>query len=71
MVKSAKVIVHKDLIGNRKLQMKFWLIGCASLVFILRDVTRFAGFARRLVQEVSSLVFDPMLSLWGILVHYK
>ena len=44
------------------------LIGRASLVFILRDVAR---FARRLVQEVSSLVFDPMLSLWGILVRYK
>ena len=46
-------------------------IGRASLVFILRDVTRFVGFARRLVQEVSSLVFDPMLSLCGILVRYK
>ena len=30
------------------------------IVFILLDVTRFEGFARRLVQEVSSLVFYPM-----------
>ena len=33
----------------------------ASLVFTLRDVTRFAGFLRRLVHEVLGLVFDPML----------
>ena len=42
-----------------------------SLVLILRDVARFSGFLRRLVQKVLSLVFDPMLSLWGIFVCYK
>ena len=35
-------------------------IARATLVFILCDVTRFAGFSRRLVQEVISLVFDPI-----------
>ena len=38
-------------------------IGRASLVFILRDVTRFAEFSRRLVQKLLRIVFDPMLSL--------
>ena len=35
-------------------------LGRAGLVFILSDVTRFAGFSRRLVQQVLSLVFDFM-----------
>ena len=46
-------------------------IGRASLVFILRDVTRFAEFSRRLVQKLLRIIFDPMLSLWVILVCYK
>ena len=41
------------------------VIGHASLLFILRDVTRFVGFSRHLVQEVISLVFYPMLIYWG------
>ena len=36
----------------------------ASLVFILRGVTRFAGFLRRLVKDVINLLFDRMLSVW-------
>ena len=46
-------------------------IGRASLVFILRDVTRFTVLLPRLVQQELSLVFDPMLSLWEILGCYK
>ena len=41
----------------------FEIAGRLSLVFILRDVTRFGGFSRSLVQKVLRLVFDPMLSL--------
>ena len=33
----------------------------SSPVFILRDVTRFVGFSRRLVQKVVSLVFEPQV----------
>ena len=40
-------------------------IGRASLAFVLRDVTRFTALSPRLVQLELSLVFDPMLSLWG------
>ena len=47
---------------QRKVYYLMVLLGVrASLVFTLRDVTRFAGFLRRLVHEVLGLVFDPML----------
>ena len=46
-------------------------IGCASLAFVLRDIMRFTVLSPRLVQYELSLVFNPMLSLWGILVCYK
>ena len=66
-------LVDKTLMRSVVLPREFQLadIGRASLVFILRDVTRFVEFSCRLVQEVISLVFDLMLSLWGILVRYK
>ena len=38
-------------------------IGRASLLYILPNVTRFAGFFHCLIQKVFSLVFDIMLSL--------
>ena len=46
-------------------------IGRASLVFILRDVTRFALFSPNSAPTGICLVFDPMLSLWGEKVCYK
>ena len=46
--------------------LAFLTIGHASLVFILCDVRRYVRFSGRLVQEVISLVFNPMLSLWVI-----
>ena len=46
-------------------------IGRASLVLILRDVTRSTPLLARLVQLELSLAFNPMLSLWEILSCYK
>ena len=52
---------------ERSLQYKILIVqqlGRASLVFMVCDVTRFAGFLRCLVQKVFSLIFDPMLHLF-------
>ena len=47
------------------------VLGRASLVLILRDVTRLTPLLARLVQWELSLAFNPMLSLWEILGCYK
>ena len=67
-------VVKKSVHEMNSMQMKVSLtliIGHASLMFNLRDVTRFASLSLRLVLEVLSLVFNLMLSLWGILVCFK
>ena len=63
-------IVKKNNINgdpDHFIRCKQGLIGHASLIVILREVTRFAGFLHPLEQNVLSLVFHPMLSLLGIL----